>query len=130
MTPRRAETENMGPFPFSISGDRVSVEDAAVKFLAPQSPVLNTPNRITQEDFEGWIQERGLYFSDKWDARYTAVLASNDPGEPSRDGGLLIAQYGKGHYVFTGYAFFRQLPAGVPGAYRLFANLVSIGKGK
>jgi hypothetical protein len=130
MTPRRAETENMGPFPFSISGDRVSVEDAAVKFLAPGSPVLNTPNRITQEDFKGWIQERGLYFSDKWDARYTPVLASNDPGEPSRDGGLLVAKNGKGHYVFTGYAFFRQLPAGVPGAYRLFANLVSIGKGK
>lgn len=128
MTPRRVETENMGPYPFTISGDRVSVEEAPVRFLAPDSPILNVPNKITQEDFKGWIQERGLYFSDKWDPRYTPVLASNDPGEPSKDGGLLVAQYGKGHYVFTGYAFFRQLPAGVPGAYRLFANLVSLGK--
>ena len=128
MTPRRVETENLGPYPFSISGDRVSVEEAPVRFLAPDSPVLNSPNKITQEDFKGWIQERGLYFSDKWDSHYTPVLASNDPGEPSRDGGLLVAQYGKGYYVFTGYAFFRQLPAGVPGAYRLFANLISLGK--
>ena len=126
MTPRRAETETMGPYPFTISGDRVSVEEAPVRFLATDSPVLNTPNRISQEDFKGWIQERGLYFSDKWDPRYTPVLASNDPGEPSKDGGLLVAQYGKGHYVFTGYAFFRQLPAGVPGAYRLFANLIAL----
>lgn len=128
MTPRRAETENLGPYPFSISGDRVSVEEAPVRFLAPDSPLLNAPNRITQEDFKGWIQERGLYFSDKWDSHYTPILASNDPGEPSRDGGLLVAQFGRGYYVFTGYAFFRQLPAGVPGAYRLFANLVSMGK--
>jgi LmbE family N-acetylglucosaminyl deacetylase len=128
MTPRRVETENMGPYPFTISGDRVSVEEAPVRFLAPDGPVLNTPNKITQEDFKGWIQERGLYFSDKWDPHYTAVLASNDPGEPSRDGGLLVAEYGKGYYVFTGYAFFRQLPAGVPGAYRLFANLLSLGR--
>lgn len=130
MTPRRAETENLGPYPFSISGDRVSVEEAPVRFLIPDSPVLNVPNKITQDDFRGWVQERGLYFADKWDARYSAVLGSNDPGEPTRDGGLLVARYGKGTYVFTGYAFFRQLPAGVPGAYRLFANLVSVGKSK
>jgi LmbE family N-acetylglucosaminyl deacetylase len=128
MTPRRVESENLGPYPFSVSGDRVSVEEAPVRFLAPDNPVLNAPNKITQEDFKGWIQERGLYFSDKWDSHYTPVLASNDPGEPSRDGGLLVAKYGKGYYVFTGYAFFRQLPAGVPGAYRLFANLVSLGE--
>ena len=127
MTPRKAETENMGPYPFTVSGDRVSVEDAPVRFLAPDNPVLNTPNKITQDDFKGWIQERGLYFSDKWDAHYTSVLASNDPGEPSRDGGLLVTRYGKGYYAFTGYAFFRQLPAGVPGAFRLFVNLLSLG---
>ena len=127
-TPRRAETENLGPYPFNISGDRVSVEEAPVRFLAPSHAVLNTPNKITQTDFEGWIQERGLYFSDKWDSHYTAILASNDPGEPSRDGGLLVAQYGKGTFVYTGFAFFRQLPAGVPGAYRLFVNLISLGK--
>jgi hypothetical protein len=128
MTARRTETENMGPYPFSVSGDRVSVEEAPVRFLAPNHAALNTPNKITQADFEGWVQERGLYFADKWDSRYTAILASNDPGEPSRDGGMLISQYGKGTYVFTGYAFFRQLPAGVPGAYRLFVNLISLGK--
>ena len=128
MTPRRVETENLGPYPFTVSGDRVSVEEAPVRFLAPENPVLNFPNKISQDDFKGWIQERGLYFSDKWDSHYTAILASNDPGEPSRDGGLLVAQYGKGYYVFTGYAFFRQLPGGVPGAYRLFANLIGLGK--
>lgn len=128
MTARRSETENLGPYPFNVSSDRVSVEEAPVRFLAPTHPVLNMPNKITQADFEGWVQERGLYFADKWDSRYTAVLASNDPGEPSREGGLLVAQYGKGTFVFTGYAFFRQLPAGVPGAYRLFVNIISLGK--
>lgn len=128
MTARRTETENLGPYPFNVTSDRVSVEEAPVRFLAPNHAVLNTPNKITQADFDGWVQERGLYFADKWDSHYTAVLASNDPGEPSRDGGLLVAQYGKGTYVFTGYAFFRQLPAGVPGAYRLFVNLISLGK--
>ncbi len=127
MTQRRAESENLGPYPFTVSGDRVSVEDAPIRFLVPEHPVLNSPNKITQADFNGWVQERGLYFADKWDPPYTAVLAGNDPGEPSKDGGLLVAQHGKGHFVFTGYAFFRQLPAGVPGAYRLFVNLISLG---
>jgi LmbE family N-acetylglucosaminyl deacetylase len=130
MTARRAETENLGPYPFNVTSDRVSVEEAPVRFLAPNHPALNVPNKITQEDFDGWVQERGLYFADKWDSHYTAILASNDPGEPSRDGGLLVAQYGKGTYVFTGYAFFRQLPAGVPGAYRLFVNLISLGSSR
>lgn len=128
MTPRRVESENMGPYPFTVSGDRVSVEEAPVRFLAPENPALNFPNKISQDDFKGWIQERGLYFSDKWDSHYTPILASNDPGEPSKDGGLLVTQYGKGYYVFTGYAFFRQLPGGVPGAYRLFANLIALGR--
>jgi hypothetical protein len=88
---------------------------------------LNFPNKINAKDFEGWVQERGLYFPSKWDARYEAILSCNDPNEPARDGGLLVANYGKGHYIYTGYAWFRELPAGVPGAYRLFANMISLG---
>jgi hypothetical protein len=89
---------------------------------------LNAPNKITAKDFDGWIQERGLYFSNEWDGKYETIISSNDPNEKPADGGLLYAKYGKGNYIFTGYAFFRQLPAGVSGAYRLFANLISVGK--
>jgi hypothetical protein len=89
---------------------------------------MNFPNKITTEDFKGWVQERGLYFPDKWDAKYTAVLSCNDPGETPKDGGLLVAKHGKGHYIYTGYSWFRELPSGVSGAYRIFANMVSIGK--
>jgi len=128
VTRQRLEAENLGPFPFNVSNDRVSVEEAPVRFVSPDHALLNRPNKITSEDFEGWVQERGLYFADKWDQRYTSVLASNDPGEQSKEGGLLVARYGKGYYVYTGYAFFRQLPAGVPGAYRLFVNLISLGR--
>ncbi|MEK6755482.1 MAG: NEW3 domain-containing protein, partial [Bacteroidota bacterium] len=128
VTRQRLESENLGPYPFSVSNDRVSVEEAPVRFISPNHPLLNRPNKITPQDFEGWVQERGLYFADKWDPRYTTVLASNDPGEQSKEGGLLVAQYGKGYYMYTGYAFFRQLPAGVAGAYRLFVNLISLGK--
>jgi LmbE family N-acetylglucosaminyl deacetylase len=128
VTRRGTQSENLGPYPFDVSNDRVTVEEAPVEFLAPDHPLLNYPNKITANDFEGWVQERGLYFADKWDPRYTTVLASNDPGEQPKGGGLLVAQYGKGYYVYTGYAFFRQLPAGVAGAYRLFVNMVSIGK--
>ncbi|OKL39815.1 PIG-L family deacetylase [Pontibacter flavimaris] len=119
---------NVGPYPLQLSRERVAVEDAAVRLLAPNHPVLNSPNKITQKDFEGWVQERGLYFPNEWSKEYTAILSSNDPGEPARDGGLLVAKYGEGHYVYTGYSFFRELPAGVAGAYRLFANLISLGK--
>ncbi|WP_266202640.1 PIG-L family deacetylase [Pontibacter kalidii] len=118
----------VGPYPLQLSRYRVAVEDAAVRLLAPSHPVLNTPNKITQKDFEGWVQERGLYFPSEWSKEYTAILSSNDPGEPSRDGGLLVAKYGEGYYVYTGYSFFRELPAGVAGAYRLFANMISLGK--
>jgi hypothetical protein len=121
-------TENLGPHPFKVSRDRVTVENAEVRFLKPNHEVLNTPNKITEADFKNWVQERGLYFPNEWDKNYDAILSSNDPGEPARDGGLLVTKYGKGHYVYTGYSFFRQLPAGVPGAYRLFTNLISIGK--
>jgi len=118
----------IGPYPFQLSRDRTTVEEAEVRILAPDHPVLNYPNKITSKDFDGWVQERGLYFPSSWDERYTPILSSNDPGEKPHDGGMLVAEYGKGHYVYTGYSFFRELPAGVPGAYRLFANLVGLGQ--
>jgi LmbE family N-acetylglucosaminyl deacetylase len=121
-------TEKVAPYELHISSDRVTDENAAVTFLAPDHPALNTPNKITSADFEGWVQERGLYFPNQWDEHFTPLLACNDPGESPKKGGLLVAQYGKGYFVYTGLAWFRQLPAGVPGAYRLFANLVSLGK--
>jgi hypothetical protein len=101
------------------------VEEAPVTFPHPDSQLLQMPSRILPRDFEGWIQERGLYFATKWDPRYQTVLSSNDPGETPIDGGELWTRYGKGVYIFTAYAWFRQLPAGVPGAYRLFANRIS-----
>jgi LmbE family N-acetylglucosaminyl deacetylase len=118
--------DRLGPHPFRISRDRVTDETAAMTFVAPTHAVLNQPNKITPADFEGWVQERGLYFASPWDSTaYVTPLASADPGEPPRAGGLLVADVGKGRFVYTGLAFFRQLPAGVPGAYRLFANLVA-----
>lgn len=118
----------IAPFQINISRDRVTEEDAEVTFLDPNHSVLNTPNKITKADFEGWVQERGLYFADKWGPEFTPVLSMHDENEPPRDGNLLIAKYGKGHFVYTGISFFRQFPEGVPGAFRLFANIVSIGK--
>lgn len=120
--------EEVAPYPMQISRDRVTVEEAEVRFLKPEHPVLNFPNKITEKDFDGWVQERGLYFPDEWSEEFDAVLSCNDPDEPARDGGLLVAKYGEGYYIYTGYSWFRELPAGVPGAFRLFANLISIGK--
>lgn len=120
--------ENMGPFPFRLSRDRVTEEDAKITVLTPQNQLLNYPNKITAQDFDGWIQERGLYFVADADKKYTAVLSMNDTGESAKTGSLIVANYGKGRYVYTGISFFRQLPAGVPGAYRLFVNLLSIKK--
>jgi len=114
-----------GPYPFKVSTDRVTVEEAPVRFVHPDSPLLNVPNKITQADFQGWVQERGLNFVKDWDPQYQTVLTSNDPGEPEKEGGELYAHYGKGTFVYTSYAWFRELPAGVPGAYKMFANLVS-----
>ncbi len=119
---------NFTPYPATLSRGRVSVEEAPVEILAPQDSIFTFPNHITQADFEGWVQERGLYFMDKWDEKFIPLLASHDPGEESLKGGLLRAQYGKGMYIYTGYAFFRQLPAGVPGAVRLYVNLLSAGR--
>ncbi len=124
----RMVTDNFAPYPLQLSRDRVSVEEAPVTFLLPDHPALNFPNKITSADFDHWVQERGLYFPSEWDPRYQAILSTNDPGEEPKNGSLLIAQYGKGHYVYTGLSWFRELPAGVPGAYRLFANLISLGQ--
>ncbi len=118
--------QNFGPYPFKIGRGRTTEEDAKMRFLKPEHPVLNTPNKITQKDFDGWVQERGLYFASEWDKNYDAVLSCNDTDEKPENGGLLVAQYGKGWYVYTGYSFFREMPTGVSGAYRLFANLVSL----
>jgi len=122
------KTNQFGPYPLEISRDRVTDENAPVRVLAPNNPVMNIPNKITPKDFDGWVQERGLYFPNKWDAAYTPILSSNDPKEKPLDGGLLVAKSGKGFFVYTSYSWFRQLPAGVPGAYRLFANMLSLGK--
>jgi LmbE family N-acetylglucosaminyl deacetylase len=113
------------PYSAELSRARVSVEEAPVEILAPEDSVFHYPNTITARDFDGWVQERGLYFMDKWDEHFTPLLSCHDPGEDGQKGGLLRAQYGKGIYIYTGYAFFRQLPAGVPGAVRLYVNLLS-----
>ena len=122
------KSNEFGLYPLEISRDRVTDENAQVRILAPNHPVMTTPNKITSKDFEGWVQERGLYFPNKWDPAWTPILSCNDPKEKPLDGGLLVAKSGKGYFVYTSYSWFRQLPAGVPGAYRLFANMLSLGK--
>lgn len=126
--PNDLKTDRLAPYALRLSGDRVTDETAAPTFLEPRHPALNSPNKITTADFDGWIQERGIYFPREWDARFTPLLAFNDPGESPMKGSLLVAPFGRGWFVYTGLAFFRELPAGVPGAYRLLANLVSLGK--
>ncbi len=121
------KTEKVAPYALHLSHNRVTDEQSPVEFLAPESPVLNTPNKITLQDFKGWVQERGLYFPDQWSDKYTAVLGMHDPGEKQLKSSLLVARYGEGHFVYTGLSFFRELPAGVAGAYRLFANLIALG---
>jgi LmbE family N-acetylglucosaminyl deacetylase len=122
-------TQDFAPYELKISRDRVADEKAEVRFLQKDHPILNTPNKITQEDFDHWVQERGLYFPDEWDKdQFEAVLSMNDPGEEPKEGALLVAKYGKGYYIYSGLSFFRELPAGVPGAYRLLTNMISIGK--
>lgn len=118
------------PYPAELSRARVSVEEAPVEILAPDDEVFRYPNQITPRDFDGWVQERGLYFMDKWDEHFKPLLSCHDPGEDPQQGGLLQARYGKGIYIYTGYAFFRQLPAGVAGAVRLYVNLLSAGHEK
>ncbi len=121
-------TTQMAPYPLKLSRDRVTEEDAEVRLLAPNHPVLNYPNKLTAEDFKGWKQEQGLYYPSEWDANFTPLLSANDKGENPKNGALLVAQYGKGNYIYTGLSFFRELPEGVPGAFRLLANMLAIGK--
>ncbi len=120
--------DKFSPYPITMSRDRVTQENSEVRILKPDHPLLNYPNKITTKDFEGWVQERGLYFPSAWAPEYDALLSMNDAGEPARDGSLLVANYGNGHYIYTSLSFFRELPEGVAGAYKLFTNLVSMGK--
>ncbi|QLE02674.1 PIG-L family deacetylase [Galbibacter sp. BG1] len=125
---RGLDIDNLAPYLLQLSRDRVTDENAAVTIKAPENPILNAPNEITESDFNGWVQERGLYFPDKWAEEFTPVLSMHDKGEQPKDGSLLVAPYGKGYYIYTGLSFFRELPAGVPGAYKIFANMLSVGK--
>lgn len=120
--------DQFAPFPIELSRERVTEENAEVRFLSPDHPVLNSPNKITAKDFENWVQERGLYFAGSWAPEFTPILSMNDQNETPKNGSLLIAKYGNGYFIYTGLSFFRQFPEGVPGAFRLFSNLVSIGK--
>jgi LmbE family N-acetylglucosaminyl deacetylase len=123
-------TRKIGPYPFSISSRRVTDENAEMKVLKPEHQALNYPNKITPGDFEGWVQERSIYHASAWDSRYETIFGMHDPGENDDEGGLLVTKYGKGSFAYTGLVFFRQLPAGVPGAYRLLANLIALNKKK
>ena len=127
-TVRMGGVNPQAPYDLKVSHDRVTEEKAEVRFLNPEHPILNYPNKITQKDFEGWTQERGLYFPDEWGNEFTPILSMNDKGETPKNGSLLVAKHGKGYYIYTGLSFFREFPEGVSGAYRLFANMLSIGK--
>ncbi|HTM93045.1 MAG TPA: PIG-L family deacetylase [Flavisolibacter sp.] len=120
----------MGPYNFSVVNKRITDENAAVTFLKPEHPVLNFPNKITQEDFKDWVQERSIYHADRFDSNFQTILRMNDPGEQPDDGALVIAKYGKGYFTYTGLVFFRELPSGVPGAYRLLANIIALNRKK
>lgn len=124
-TSRRFPLDQLGPYPITLSRDRISEEDADLTMLASNHPIFNNPNKITQADFEDWVQERGLYFADTWDEAYTPLLSGHDSGETDKKGGLLVCNYGKGSFVYTGLSWFRQLPAGVPGAFKLFSNIIA-----
>ena len=126
---RRAQVfDNIAPYPLTLSRDRVTDENSEVNILAKDHSLINFPNQITASDFEGWVQERGLYFPNEWSKEFTPILGMKDKGESETKGSLLVAPYGEGNYIYTGLSFFRELPAGVPGAYKLFANMLSIGK--
>jgi len=118
-------TPHIAPYPLRLSRDRVTEENAEVQFLVPSHPILNYPNKITSADFKGWQQEQGLYYPNEWGEQFTPLIASADTGETPKKGALLVAQHGKGQYIYTGLSFFRELPEGVPGAFRLLANMIS-----
>jgi hypothetical protein len=120
-----ADLPQLGPYPLKLSRERVTDEHSLVTFVDRKHPILATPNEITVKDFTGWIQERGLYFPGEWSSEYAPLFSMNDPGEKPSLGSVLVAKHGQGTFVYTGISFFRQLPAGVPGAIRLFANLLA-----
>src|SRR4030095_290062 len=124
----RRSRPQLAPYPIILGEERVTEQDAPVRFLQPRHRLLTFPNPITQKDFDNWVQERGLYFPREWDPRYAALLSTNDRGEKPLTGGLLVADYGKGHYIFTSFVWYRQLRDAVPGGYRVFANMISYGK--
>jgi hypothetical protein len=129
-TPPGQNKIKVGPYPLNIVSTRVTEENAKVHFLVPDHPVLNYPNKITDKDFEGWVQERSTYQADGSDEHYEKLLGMNDAGEKESNGSLVVAAYGKGNFAYVGLVLFRQLPAGVPGAYRILANLIAIPKNK
>jgi hypothetical protein len=118
----------LAPYPILLGDERVTDETAQVKFLQPAHPLLNSPNKIRPSDFDNWIQERGLYYPKEWDSHYSALFSMNDPGEKPLTGGLLVAKYGKGNYIYTSMVWYRQLRAGVPSGFRMFANMISYGR--
>jgi len=122
------QINEIGPYPFRIGRGRIVEEDAELRFLAPSHKLLNTPNAITKDDFAGWVQERGLYFTEQWDNHYTPIFTGHDTGERDLEGSTLYCEHGKGVFIYTSLAFFRQLPAGVPGAFHLFQNMLEAGK--
>ena len=128
-TSHRLKVEaNLAPYELKLSRKRITDENAEVTFLAPNHELMNYPNKIKKSDFDGWVQERGLYFPEEWSDEFTPLFSFQENGEGPMKGSLLVAKYGEGHYIYTGLSFFRELPAGVPGAYKLFANMLSIGR--
>lgn len=125
-TPSDLVTNKIAPYPLKISGDRVTEENAKITFLSPNHPILNLPNKISEKDFQGWTQEQGLYYPNEYDTAFTPIISSHDKGESPKKGALLVAPYGKGYYIYTGLSFFRELPEGVSGAYRLLSNMISL----
>ena len=123
-TSHRLVTDQIGPYPMKLGRERVTVEEAKATLLNPKHAIFNTPNKIVPEDFNMWVQERGLYFAREWDDKYEPLISWNDPEEEPVKGGLIVTNYGKGTFIYTGISFFRELPAGVPGAYKLFTNIV------
>ena len=124
----RLKVDDVAPIELKLSRDRVTDENSEVTFLDPDHEIMQFPNKITKSDFKGWVQERGLYFPGSWSSDFTPLLSMHDIGESPKEGSLLVAKYGKGYFIYTGLSFFRELPAGVPGAYRLYTNMLSVGK--
>jgi hypothetical protein len=126
----RRQRPQLAPYKLILGDERITDENAPITFLEPQNPLLNIPNKMGPEDFANWIQERGLYYPKEWDPQFHALLQSNDPGEAPLKGGLLVADYGRGRYIYTSMVWYRELRAGVPGAYRMLANMISYGHAK